>query len=357
MAVKHTIFIIFILISLVANFDLPKKVIDEIHFITAVGYDQAEKDSIRSTIVTPIFTKEGELEDLQYTDTSSTVYGTLVKLNTQSSEQLLNGKIEVALYSKELAAQGLDDYVDYLLRDPSVDANLFPVVVDGQTSNFLQQIKSKKGIGIYLKDLLEHNIRHGNLPTINLKQFDSALQSKTMDAFLPMLDMKKDDAALQKLAFFDEDQFTDSIPIKKAAVFRMLFENVEDGQYGFEKEAYKVSIQNIESVRNIIPVKKNGRTEVAINIQLRGVIREYTGNKQVISRLRKLEKDMQKDFGKKAETLIKRFQKKGIDPLNIEGHVKARNRSYDPKQFEKVYPELPVSVNVDVSLKETGTKR
>lgn len=356
MPLKYILFFLLLTASLVLNFGMPKKIIDQIQMVTVVGYDFVDEDTIQGTVVTPTFSRQGKVTDLIYTDTASLVYENRGKLNSQASEELYNGKMEIALFNKELAEHGLRDYLDYLLRDPGIGTALILGIVEESTFTFLNSLKSKKGAGIYLSELHEHNIKNGNLPTTNLKEFSSSLVSKTSDAFLPMLNLENGVPKLTALAFFENDKFVESISIEKAFTFKMLYESIGDGQYNYTSDAYKASIQNINSSRDFRVEKKNGSTKVTIDVKFEGVVREYTG-KELSKRIPKFEKDLEKDFKQKAEKLIKRFQELNIDPLAVEEHVRSSIRTYDKKQFKAHYQTMPIDVKISFTLTESGTRR
>ncbi|SFA85544.1 spore germination protein [Lentibacillus halodurans] len=353
---KYILFFVFVISSLLFNFTMPTKVIDQIQMITVVGYDPAERDHIRGTVVTPVFLQPGEVEDFIYTDTAATVYENRVQLNAKATEQLLNGKIKAAFYNQELAEQGIENFIEYLSRDPSIGGAVYLAVTEGSALELINTAQSSKGRGIYFNDLINHNIQHGNLPHINLKEFESSLQSDTCDPFLPMFGLSGGRVELQSIAFFDDDQYVDKLPIENADIFKILYQNVNDGQYQYKNDTYNVSVENIESAKNVKVDQKNGNPEVRINVRFRGVIREFTGERAT-DRKAEIERVIEQDFKQKAEDLINRFQELDIDPLDIEGHVKSSNRNYDKEQFKAAYPEMSINVNTNVKLTETGTRR
>ncbi|RYG71520.1 Ger(x)C family spore germination protein [Lentibacillus lipolyticus] len=352
---NYVIFILLVVISMAVNYGMPKKVIDQVQIVTVAGHDLAENDKVKTTVVAPFFAKEGELMDLLYTSTASSIYKNKIKLNAQSSEQLLIAKEEVILYNQDLASKGLEDYVSYLFRDPSMGADLLLAVVEDSTEEVLSSVDSSKGTGIYIQELLEHNTRHGHLPSADLKVFGAALKSKRRDPFLPLLALKEGKPHLKGLAFFDDDKLVDTIPITKAGVFRLLYERVDDGQYNMTTSDYKISVQNIESSRNIDAVKKGGQPEVTISVRFKGVVREFS-EANATKKLPEIEKAVEKDFRKKAKKMVKRFQELNIDPLHIEGYVKGQVRKYNKKQFKQAYPEIPINIQADVSITESGAR-
>lgn len=357
MPLKIIIIVTFIIAGIVVNWGMPKNIIDQIQMVTVVGYDYVDEETIRGTFVGLSFLQKGEVQDLIYTDTASMVYENRTQLNAQASQELHTGKLEVALYNDELAKRGLNRYVDFLIRDPGIGSRVILAVVDGSTLDLVKSVKSKQGTGVYLSDLLEHNIKNGNLPKVNLKQFSSNVKGKTRDSFLPFLNLEDGIPNLKGIAFFKDDKFVESIPIDEAAVFKMLYQSVVDGEYNLKDEKYKASIQNIDSTKDVhVKKDQNGSLKVTIHVKSEGVIREFTGE-NLEKKIPEIQKELEKDFKQKAIQLIKQFQELNIDPLAIEENVKASIRSYDKKRFKPKYPTLSIDVNAKFNLTEYGTRR
>ncbi|GGK04896.1 germination protein GerC [Lentibacillus kapialis] len=354
MYLKYIVFFVFVTVSLLFNFQMPTKVIDQIQTITVAGYDATDQDMIRETVVSPKYLAEGKVQDFIYTDTAATVYENRVNLNAQATERLLNGKLEVAFYDQVLAEQGIEHFVDYLTRDPSIGGALYLAVVDGSARELIDSVKTSKGRGVFFNDFFDHNIRHGNLPQTNLKQFESSLKNETCDPFLPMLSVKGKKPTLQSIAFFDDDKYVDKLPIRDADVFKLLYENVSDESYQYKSDTYFASIENMESDKDVDFKAKSG--DVIINLHIQAVIREFT-RKEPTNRLETIEKDIERDIEQKADKLISRFRELKIDPLCIEGVVKSSYRDYQKERFKSVYQEMPIHVNVDVKITGSGTER
>ncbi|WP_443259402.1 Ger(x)C family spore germination protein [Virgibacillus sp. L01] len=335
---------------------MPKKIIDQIRMATVAGYDYIDEDTIQGTVVSPMFLQQNQLKDMVFTDTSSMIYENRVKLNAQASEQLYNGKLEIALFSKELAEHGLNKNIDYLLRDPSIGSRLYLGVVEESSYELLNAIDSSKGAGVYLSDLFDHNVQHGNLPETNLKQFSQSIKSDTYDPFLPMLSLEKGIPSIIALAFFKDDTLVDSIPIEDGNIFKMLYQNFSDGQYNLVTDTYKASVQNIDTTRKFQVTDRKGNLKVTINVKLTGVVREYT-KENLTKRIPSFEKDLEKDFKKKANKLIKQFQELNIDPLGIKEHVRSSIRGYNKKRFKEEYQTLPIKVKISFKVTESGTRR
>ncbi|WP_176446781.1 Ger(x)C family spore germination protein [Lentibacillus sp. CBA3610] len=356
MYLKYILFFVMLIAGLLFNLQMPDKVIDKVQMITVAGYEATDQDMIRETVVSPKFQQEGQVGNFIYTDTAETVYENRVNLNAKATERLLNGKLRVTFYNRELAEQGIEHFIEYMMRDPSIGGHLNLAVVEGSTRELIDSVTTDKGVGVFLSDLFEHNIQHGNLPQINLKVFESALHAETSDPFLPMLSVTDNRASLTAIALFDDDQYVDKIPIHIADVFKMLYENVSDGHYQYKSDAYNAALENIESNKDMVFETTGGSAEMTVNLELRGVIREFTGS-GVINQLSAIEKDVEQDIKQKADNLISRFQELNIDPLGIEEIARSSNRNYDQDQFKSAYPDMPINVNVDLRITGSGTER
>lgn len=357
MYLKYIVFFVFVIASLLLNAFMPTKIIDQIQMITVIGFDATEEERVQGTVASPKYQQEGQVEDFIYTDTADTVYEDWVKLNAKATERLLNGKIKVVFYNQKLAAEGISDFIGFLTRDPSIGGNVSLAVTEGSTLDVINSATTTKGRGIFFADLFEHNIRHGNLPQINLKIFESALDSGTQDPFLPMLSIEKERPALTAIAFFKGDQYVDKLPIEHADVFKMLYEkNVSDGEYQYKSEEYIAAVENIETTKDVVFETNGGSGTVTINVNIRGAVREFTGELPTTQK-EKIERDIKQDIEKKANRLVSRFQELEIDPLGIEDDIKSGNRTYNQKHFKSAYPDMPIRVNAEVKITGYGIMR
>lgn len=229
-------------------------------------------------------------------------------------------------------------------------------IIEGTTLEFLQSVKSKKGAGVYLSDLIEHNIRKQNLPTSNLKTFNYSMESKTIDPFLPMLKVADGIPKVNAIALLKDDKYVDSIPMKKAFVFNVLYEKMRNGDYTLKTKEYKASIQNVDSKRDIIVKRTNRTIRVNINVQIHGVVRELAG-KEKLNNKAKLKKDLEKNIKKQADKLIAHFQELNIDPLGIQEKIRASVRNMSVKKINDLYPTLPITTKVTYTNVESGTRK
>ncbi|WP_188456771.1 Ger(x)C family spore germination protein [Virgibacillus oceani] len=356
MPLKYVAFFILIFVSITINFTMPKRIIDKIQMITVAGYDYVDENTLKGTIATPIFLQKGEIQDILYTDDASMIYDLDTKLNTEASEDLENGKLAVVLFNEELAKHGVKDYTDFLLREPSIGSGLYLAVTEGSTNELLSSIKSMKGAGVYLSDLIKHNIQSQKHPDTNLKTFTYSLECETCDPFLPYFRMVDGKPKIDAIALFKKDTYIDQIPIEDSFVFNLLNGDIENGDYVLERKEFKAAIQNIDTDRKVIVNQQNGSINILLDIEIIGVIREYTGNR-VLRDKGKIKKDLEKELHKKAEEMIKNFQEKNIDPIGIKEQIRSKIRALTIKQINDQYPAITINMHITYTNLESGTRR
>lgn len=348
-----------IVMALVGYFGrIDKEILDELDIVTAVGYDYKGKNKIEATAVMPVVNPDKSISNKTISAIGNLSKETLYFLNQKSPKPVVNGKIEVALYSKQLAEAGLQNYIDYIHRDPSIGTRLLLAVVDGNVKKLLGESFKEYDTGTYIQRQINQNIKNGFVPTTNLHLFLSSYYTKGMDPVLPIIELKEKKIIIKGLALFKGTQMVASIPYRNMFVFKALHENVENAGYKLRtKEKGKteyLSIQGIQTkkvfqVRNI-----DTSPEITLHLKIKGYIREYTGDKVTSKTVVKAERLMKDKVHKETVSMIKDFQRSNIDPLAFGEQARSRTRHWDKKKWDKQYKNMKVNVKVDVAIVEIG---
>lgn len=93
------------------------KYLEKLGLITAVGYDQADGERIKGTIVLYQFNPAMEDVEKILTSESKTSKGIRLSQNLETDHKLVSGQLRIAVYGKELAKKGIAHLVDTLERD------------------------------------------------------------------------------------------------------------------------------------------------------------------------------------------------------------------------------------------------
>ncbi|HHY74873.1 MAG TPA: Ger(x)C family spore germination protein [Bacillus bacterium] len=356
---KEVLFLILLACSFAPSIVTPKQVIDDIFLVMAVGYDYVDEKHFTGTAVAPFFKIDKTLENLAFSNTSSLVYQNRDKLESQSSKPLINGKLQIVLYNRELSEKtGVFRYIDNLQRDPNVGSRIQLAVFEGSTEKFFHKLQTDEPVGTYVSKLLEENSRFSNLPLTNLHTFEFAYYVKGMDPILPLLEEKNGKAKIKGVALFKKDKMVDYIPQQDMFYLRSMYENFKKGVFFINLDnGERAFLTNISSSRKftIHPNKeKNSPPNVTMTIKMKGIIREYSGPYIPNHSVKNIEEQIKENIEEKTNRMIKTFQEMEIDPIGIGYQVRHHTRNYDGENWEGAYPSIDVNVIVDVTILERG---
>lgn len=337
---------------------IQKEILDDIGIEMARAYDWVNEEKIEGTSLVYNVLPDKSVENTTFTTEATTSRDLLNKLQKQSPDPLSEGSLEVFLFGKHLATNGLADYLDAPIRNPSIGARLYLTVVDGEAKDILTGEFGKRGNAIYISNLIEHNIENEDVPKTNLQLFFHDHYQLGKTPYLPQIKKVADDVVeLNGLSLFkgNKIRIVDTIEPEKMFFFKLLVDKFSEG-------AHKIKMGNDESVLRSITSKhkmkltKRNPYEITINIKIKGVLKEFTGRKLAPAMLKEMEKNMEDETTKECEALIKRFQEKKIDPVGLGFFIKTKTRGFDLNKWEdgEKYQTLKVNVNTNVEIIESG---
>ncbi|MCP8615595.1 Ger(x)C family spore germination protein [Salirhabdus salicampi] len=357
--VRVVFFYIAFFLAIFSSNNIETYIVDEIHLITVLGYDLIEKDRLLGTAYVPQYGQDQQITEFQYSDEGSMAHEVVKKLNEQSSETLVAGKLEVLLLNEETAKEGVIKLIDSLQRDPTIGSNLNIAVFEGSTADALKKQYSYKGTGIYLSDLIRQNMESGILPDMNLKEFVYSYYEKGVDPYLPILKAQKDRIVVNGVGLFDEDKYVDKIDTEQTMLFKMLATRSGKGPFIFKDEENDGEDESSLRTRTKrkIKVEMKEQPKVTLHVKVEASIEEYKQQEVTNKVLKRLEKKITKKIKSDGEELIKRFQEHGIDPLEISAYVRSKDRNWDEKKWDDIYPSLEIEVKPEVNITESGVIR
>lgn len=358
---KLLIILTLISISFISGFSITTRIVDDIFMVMIVGYDYVEEDLITGTAVAPFYKADKTIENLSFSDTSSLIYENRDKLDAKSPRPLLSGKLECALFNRELAEKGIMTYIDNLQRDPNVGSRVNLAIFEGSTEKILKKPIKDQPTGVYFSNLLEQNNQFDNLPITNLHTFGYQFFSEGMDPILPLLEEEKEvdpiGVKIKGIALFKKDKMVATVDKKEFLYFRSLYEHFDNGtlfiKFNKDERAFLATIKSSRKIK-VNSNQKEFNPEVKISIKMEGVIREYSGKSITKSNINDFEKQIEKQIEEKTTEMIKKFQEMGIDPIGIGNHVSNFDKNWNKKQWEDIYPNLNVPVTVDFRILEHG---
>jgi spore germination protein len=352
-----------LMISLLLNGCVHREILDDLNIETAKGYDLIDKDTIEGTALFPRYLSDKSTENVTLSAKDSSTRGVLGKLERRSQQPLVRGSLEVVLIGEKFAQRGVIDIADALQRDASIGSRVYLTIVKGNAKELLNGQYGRRGNAIFISNLLNHNIKFRDVPETNLHMFLFAHFQQGQTSFLPMIRQIDDEnVEIAGIALFNEERVVAEIPDEQMFFFKLLVDKYSEGSHIVrlknEKQSeddIEVSITSLRSKHDIEVISYDFPAKVDININVKGIIREYTGEKLTPQKVAESEKKMKKDIEKKCNEMIKMFQEKKIDPIGIGQRQKHGIRGFDFKKWNAQYPEADIKVHAEVQIVESGT--
>ena len=70
--------------------------------------------------------------------------------------------------------------------------------------------------------------------------------------------------------------------------------------------------------------------------------------------LNKIEARAEQVIGKKLNEMVTMFQENNIDPIALGDIAKSKTRNFNQKHWEEAYPHIPIEVDLDIEMIQTG---
>ena len=355
---KRTLIGLLVTIFLAGCSLIPTNIVNQINMIQGVGYDWAGKNTIKGTIVFPIYKKNRPSTTEVKTTLGETSKEIRININNESRYPIHSGQLRVALYGKSLAKKGINDIVDTLNRDPSIGSTVHMAIVDGDASELLKMEKFKtENVSMYVQEMLDQYMKAARLPESNLHTYLFQYFQKGQDPYLPLIKQVEDNIKIIGIAILKDDRYDFPLLMDDLFIFKGLVDKYKHGLHHFKlKNGEKVVLDILHSKVHYKVKTINGRPEFTINLQMKTRLQEFTSPKK--KRVAVDKKNIQQEIGKQLERnalkIITKFKKHGVDPLGLGAKYKEHYRRFNEKQWKRFYPTVKVQVNVKVDIKQTG---
>ncbi|MFC4323564.1 Ger(x)C family spore germination protein [Litchfieldia salsa] len=332
------------------------EIVDDVNVASAIGIDKKKGNKIKGTVVIPVFLADKSIESETFIEESILAKEVVNILQHKSADPLVTGGLKVALYSEDIAREGITEYADALQRDASIGSKLFLAIVDGEAGEILKEKLGNRGTGYYLRTLMEHNMDKRDLPEMNLHLFMFRYYAKGMDSFLPYVKKTGNKVEISGLAIFKEEKMVHIIDPVNMFFFKALVENFSEGTHTLhlEKSDEYVSIKRIVSSRNIEIEEKDGKPHVTIDIYLQGILSEFSGRKTDPSVIQEIVEGLEAEIVERSQNMLSEFQELNSDPVGIGYMAKRSKLRFDEEEWKNVYQNVDIKVNATVDLIETG---
>jgi spore germination protein len=355
----RSISIVLLLFTVVLSGCTRTNIIDQLSIIHVYGFDLDDDGNVVGTALYPLHSKSRGNASIQFVEEKAPI-GALVppRMDQHTSMPIKLSKIRVLVFGKKFAETDTTEQVKRFILTPELGTNIQIVVSQQSAKETLKAIKNSGELT--LADQLKHNMLHQNIPNMNLHVFLNHFFGEGMDAYLPMVTVEKNRVKVDGIGIFKDGKYCLRLNEKQSFLFSIIEDKDTEGLYKIKTtENGKSGFITVSGYRSKNKWELAGyhpNPKLKLTLKLKWVAKHYPNWIDINNPgdLKKLETIIESDIKKEVKTLLKTLQRNKVDPLGIGNIVRARDRDWEEKTFYKIYPEIPISINVKIQLLHTG---
>ncbi|MFA9557233.1 Ger(x)C family spore germination protein [Evansella sp. AB-rgal1] len=344
-------------------------IIEDLGFMHSVAYDlntenPTEEGRLIITIDTPQVDQTAEdLREVLTTKAHALKEGTS-NIARKSDRKLVAGQLRSVLFNQDLAKEGIMPIINSLDRDSHIGLHVKVIVVEGGTGKELlfEEYSRHPRTSRYLHDLIDKEADQSVVIGTSLYQFSRDYYDDGIDPVCPIIKKGENEIIIDGIALFREDKYVNKLTPDESLFFHMLYSDYEEKNVYFnialEDEDDVFTSFSVLEVRPKFIVTSPDVLE--INLQVKGIIEEYSGTSDLSVRepKMKLENQLEEYIQKKSQNVITKLQQFGVDSIGFGTYVRNSVRYSEWKEMnwiESIYPDAQITVNTEVRIKGTGS--
>src|SRR5690625_4161136 len=210
---------------------MPTEQIEEMGIITARGTDLTEDKSIEATLVIFQFDVQSDSITEVLSAKGKTIKGAEENANLESPFKLTSGKVQIELYGKEAAENGLIPYLDPLQRDAAVSNTMYLAIGDPTAKDILSLNTGSvtMNMGQFLYEVINSSASDYMLPKITLQDFLRNFYDVGIDNVLPVFEIAENGSPrISKAALFKADQYIGDLSIQDNLFINLINSTIKD---------------------------------------------------------------------------------------------------------------------------------
>ncbi|WP_159882452.1 Ger(x)C family spore germination protein [Paenibacillus puerhi] len=356
---------IFVTFVLLAGCD-DQRILEKTGFIHSTSFDLLPDGKINYAISVPIANPEIKTSREFLSTVAKSSKEGRINLAKQTNLTLVSGQLRTALFGLSLAKKGIWDYMDTLMRDPTISEQAKIIVVNGDAKSLLERnYRSYPRTGRYIDRLIQKEAKGHAIPLTTIYTFVRDYYDDGIDPIVPIIKNAGETLAIDGIALFKDDKYVGKIKSEDALIFSFIYHSFKHGELSIDlkeeelQDSKTVMLSSLNSSKKVdVKHEESGQTKVIIHANVTASILEYVGELKLSddASRRKLEREISDIITQRAERIIKYLQDKKTDSLGIGTYVRnsMTYSGWKETSWHDKYPNLNVQVKLNVRIKEYG---
>ncbi|MFZ5753253.1 MAG: Ger(x)C family spore germination protein [Bacillota bacterium] len=298
--------------------------------------------------------------------TGDTIFDTIRAITHQSSRKLFFPHNEIVIFSQDVAKEGVQEYLDFLDRDPEPRRLIWILVTKGTASEILEtKAELEKVPAISISHLIEARAATSEASAVKMHEFLTRLMSKTTAPVASLIEVsgqgKEKTAILTGTAVFKRDKLVGYLDKTETRGLLWVINEIKSGIIVVECPGGKgkASLEIIRARSKIIPEIKDNKIHITVKVDEEGNLGSQMCSEDLtsLSAWMNLERKQAAAIRSEVKAALKKAQELNTD---IFGFGEAVHRKY-PKLWKDIedhwddfFPDIEVTVIVNAKLRKSG---
>ncbi|MDF2988866.1 MAG: germination protein Ger(X)C family [Eubacterium sp.] len=212
-------------------------------------------------------------------ETDRTVFAALRGMLSKVNNKIFYSSSQVIVFGEELARSGIQEYIDFILRDHETQYKSMIIVSKGATAKEIvgQEYDLSKIPGAFIRDTLKNSESRGFSKKLILLEMARELATEGRELSIGTIEKQDKITNTEGLAVFKEDKIAGWLDKYETRGYAFITDRIRSAIIEIKNpdDPQKViAIENMKAVSNIKPKLVNGKIEIDINIKISANIGE-----------------------------------------------------------------------------------
>ncbi|OPX46309.1 spore germination protein B3 precursor [Ruminiclostridium hungatei] len=350
----------------------------ELSILTALGIDKkGDKIEVTAQIIKPTDVSSsgagsaggggGKKSYVVVSHVDKTIFAALRGMLSKVNRKIFYSSSQVIVISEELARSGVQDYIDFILRDHETQFKSLVIVAKGTSAKEIvqQEYELSKVPGAFIRDTIKNSDARGFTKEINLLEMARELASEGRELSIGTI-LKEDKSTITEgLAIFHNDKLTGYFDKYETRGYCFITNRIKSSIIEVphnEKPEKLIGVELMKSSAKLkVGLSTDKKIEITIKLKVSGNIGEQQAiqEKNILDFCRCTRENLEKAIKKDCENAIKKSQQEfKSDIFGFGMHVFDEYPDYwksvSDKWNDDIYPNIKVKVEVEAKILRTG---
>jgi len=358
-----------------------RRELPDLAIVVGVGLDKVEDEEVTDKLeLTAQIVKTSEMKSgnkgggnseayWNAKNTGNSIFATIRGFTHQASRKLYWPHNQVIIFGRDLAKKGIQEYLDFFVRDQETRLGVWILVADDKASEILEVRPSlEKTPAISLDHLLEAQVATSQTSAIKLNEFVNRLLSKTTAPIAAMVKISSQGSEKSLLvtgtAVFKADKLIGELNITETLGLLWIINEVKSGIIDVEcpESNGKVSLEIIRAKSKVTPEIIENKVHFKVEIEEESNIgsQSCSDNLEHLDAIEKLEEAQIAAIESEVRAALSKAKRLNADVFGF-GDILHQKLPSEWKEMEsmwdEVFPTIEVEVSVDTNVRRSGSSR